>query len=126
MGMSQKGYLLRLEVAGFLWNLLDDRLDLVEALLDARHEAAPRRRALLLRHLCKVDAKCDGLISKPQRSENIEKLMMICVKIWNVRINHLSACRLRGGLGDDLLADRALVHGPLRAILRHRHKMKCR
>ena len=65
--MSQKGYLLRLEVAGFLWNLLDDRLDLVEALLDTRHEAAPRRRALLLRHLYENDANCDSRFSKPPK-----------------------------------------------------------
>ena len=53
--LSEKGaikiYLLRLKVEGFLRNLLDDRLDLVEALLDARHKAAPRGRALLLRDL---------------------------------------------------------------------------
>ena len=50
-GSCKIQYLLRLEVAGFLGDLLDDRLDLVEALLDARHEAASCRRTLLLRHL---------------------------------------------------------------------------
>ena len=47
-------YLLGLEIAGLLGDLLDDGLSAVEALLHARHEPAPRRGTLLLRHLRNV------------------------------------------------------------------------